>query len=552
MKDGFGAPYIKAWFGSIELTHTVESFKYISSEDDDEECDISIRTDDVTTPDQPAYQEGAMWTILWGWIGGAKSHVRKIWLYDLKWDFDDSQITGTLGFNEKGKSTKQRDSKKVYKGPTGIIPVLQDVAKIHGLTPVVETTDSNGKPLVIYPDDVRNELNLYFGAMAFNDDPNFQVSAFQLDLGPVPPSLVPLEPPGLLGGDTAPVGDFKVDWEKLRARSLSTNADFAAFPNMTPGLIALVRNFGWGNDIAMGNKTDKQVLDELGRKQPSGLYITDSTDDELRIKQRNFGQAPHRSYSFKGGDGELISFQPESKQKSKNGSGVNLNYDGWDKDNKTYFNGSANVGNDVELSETAQKTLVKYQKELARLNATSTIHDEDVYGYVGHMVESPIAADATARTIIIRTPVTLLDKKNALQATIDTFTSNNKGFNDPTKDNPYDTFSHASNNRQDSELNMNPGYLEAMGDPTILKGMILTVVGVSKKYSGNYYTTRVEHHMGGDKKYVIHCDIVRQGHNIKTNDSYIDYKDSGKSINKEIGSDGSKPNTRTIPMYQNP
>lgn len=511
MKDGFDAPYARAWFNGTEVPDTIESFKYISSEDDGEECEITIRSNDRKLPSEQRFQEGATWTVRWGWLGSKKSQTRLVYIYDIKWTFDDSGIQLTITSYERGKSLKQRENKKVFQGPCTLLDVAGQIASDHGLSAEFYA-DPN---FIQYP--TVDEIALQLKTFLANN-----------------PDVDPYSP-------------------------------FTGGKKFDPDITFLFQNLRVDPCISQGNKTDKQLLDELGKKQPNGQFIVDTTDDKMVIRKRDFSQDPIRSYKWADDSGELQAFEPESKQAAKNGAAVNMNYDGWDKENKTYFNGNSNVGSENNpdpdapapaLNETEKKTLAKYQKQV---NDLSTKAPDFVMGHLTMRLETDNRSDATSRVQNINQPYTVLDKLNALKETINTFTGkpNNKTFNDPTAKNPLDTFSGAANNRQLAELKMNPGYFEAIGDPVIAKGQIVTILGVSKKYSGNYYITRVEHTISGEKSYMIRADIVRQGHNIQTNSDYVPYTQTDQQINKDIGQPATDAiqgliNTRTLQTMQNP
>lgn len=521
MENGYAANFITAFYGNTPIQDRIESFKYSSSEDDDDNCEINIRTDDRNAPDRPEYQEGVVWTVIWGYINGAKSHVRKVYAYELKWEFDDQNILLTISFHEKGLTLKQRNAKTVFNN-TSIVDILHNAGKVHGLKTAVEIPGVNGGPpiKIFTTDELQASLKKFAAQQAALQQENktlFGTTDIQLE------DQVAIAPAINLGTEM----DNRALWR------------------------AMFENFGMYPSIAQGNKTDKQLLDELGKRQPGGQFITDTTDDEAVVKKRNFNQKPIRTYTWANGDGELQSFEPESKGKSKDGTSINMNYDGWDKTNKTYFNGDANVGN-PSLTDKQKETLAKFQKQYDAIKFTDPTK---ILGFKAINIEAGLKADATNRVQIIRTPVTILDKQTALKNTIEAFTDPtgmNKSINDPTVNNPTDAAAHADNLRDEANLKNNPGYIEAFGDPVIMKGKIITILGVSKKYSGNYYITKVDHVMGDKKAYMMHIDIVRQGHNIKTNGHFISNVAIGMPLNKEIGKHGPAEKNKTLSIKTNP
>src|SRR5882757_4425826 len=104
MKDGLASPFVKFFYNGKELQDRVESFKYKESEEDDECCEVNFRYDDRNMPDQPQFQEGAIWTVIYGYIGGVISPVRTIYLQEIKWEYDDQNLLLTASFTERAVS----------------------------------------------------------------------------------------------------------------------------------------------------------------------------------------------------------------------------------------------------------------------------------------------------------------------------------------------------------------------------------------------------------------------------------------------------------------
>lgn len=515
MKDGYGSPYAKCFFGGKEIPYPVESFSYTYAEDDDDNCEVNIRVEDRNAPDQKLFQEGAVWQVIWGWIGSTNSHKRTVVCYEIKWEFDSDVMLLTISFHEKGVSLKQRAVKDIHKGGN-IVSDLHEIGKTHGLKTSVVVPDSTGNDIKIPTTDSLSLACQQLAAFNAKRD-SIQTARFNTSRDNE------LELFALTGNAASPIKD----------------------PNVTS---AFVSNFTFASGLPQANKTDKQFLDEQGKKQPGGQFFLDTTDDEAVLKKRNFHQKPHRAYTWAGGDGELQAFQPESKGTSKDGASLNVEVDGWDKTNKTYFNGNSNVEDDSNLDDRSKATLAKYRKESAIL---ATKVPENFLGHFTIVPHQSFFADATRSNVPIKIQYTVLDKKTALDNTIDYFTNGgkNKPLNDPTIQNPKDALAAAANARQEAELKNNPGYFEAIGDPSIQKGQIITILGVSKKYSGNYYITKATHSISGDKPYMIECDIVRQGHNIKTSSDYVSVKQTTDELNKFLGIDGQKNKTRETPLY---
>lgn len=518
MKNGYAAPYVRAYFGGKEITYPIESFKYTYAEDDDDNCEINIRTNNRKAPDERMFQEGAIWNVIWGFIGGQNSHKRLIVCYEIMWEFDDNLLLLTISFHEKAISMKQRAVKDIHKSGN-IVSILHDMGKTHGV-----------KTSVIVPDDKGNEQKI---------DTTDEIAVWAQKLAEFNAQE--------LARKRAAFGDTPVNVLEL----FTATGNAAAIPQGIGDAQAasrFVNQFTFASPYPQANKTDKQLMDELGKRQPGGQYILDTTDDAAVLKKRNFNQKPHRAYTWAGGDGELQAFQPESKGAGKEGASLNMQVDGWDRNNKTYFSGDVNVGNEDSLDDRSKETLAKFRKQAEDLK---NVNDNYIVGAFGTTLNQSVSADNTRLGKTFFVPILAIQKKDALQNTIDYFTNGgkNKPFNDPTVNDPKAALANAANARQEAELKNNPGYFEAFGDPTIQKGMIITILGVSKKYSGNYYITHCDHIISGDKPYMIRCDIVRQGHNTKTNNAYIPLSQTTDQLNKYIGEQNAKEKKRQLSSF---
>jgi hypothetical protein len=515
MKEGYGAPYVKAFYAGQLIQDIIESFKYTSSEKtEDDGAEVNIRTADRFAPDKKAYQEGAVWTFVWGYIKGPQSPPKKVVINDVKVEYTNDNILITLGFTSQAFTTKQRSTNVVHEN-TNLVGIAHDLAKVHGVNAYVELPGGQSVR-VLTTDELRTSLKNFAKKMA---DKNAQDKK-------------------LFGTTDSDVVDQIADAE---ANS------FSGETQRRDQLREILTNFTPYSTMPQGNRSDRQLLDELGQRQPGGPYLVDTTDGDITIRKRNFNQAPVRTFTWGGTDGEVSKFCPEAKNKKKGGVSTNINFGGWDKANKTYFNSDVNLlnGNDNE-------SLSKFQKDTAPVK---DIADNVVLGHVSVRLESPIIADATNVVKVLSVPITAMDKKEAIQNTIDYFNTPdglNKQMNDPTTGTPGAGLDNAANLRNEAELSSNPGSLDAAGDPNIFKGQIITVKGVSKKHSGNWYVTKCVHEIDGYKPYEIKLEIVRQGASIKVNNQYKSAKETGKQVNNQTGATALNKKTRQLTFKSNP
>lgn len=543
MKDGQGAPYYKLFFDGREIQDRVESFKYKESEDDDECCEINVRHDDRFAADKPEYQEGAVWTAVFGFINGATSPMRKLYLQEIKWEYDDENLLVTLSFTERGVSLKQRSTSKVYT-KTSIIEILHDHCRVHGLTPLVEIPGQYIKPQQkpYTESGLANSQNIDVTALAnkvkkqpmqieitdsivkvLKDYAAQQVDKEELDktLFGTPQTDIRQSPSSSSSGANIPIPSNSGNRDNIRN---------------------LLTSFNTYGTIPQANRTDKQLLVELAKRQPDGPYFIDTQDDKAVLKRRHFDKPSHRTFNWANGDGELLAFQPESKNRAKKGTSVGMSVMVWDKKLKKWVSASTNADN-----ESNKNSLVVAQQKLDFLNKKLNDPTNSVNERVT-IKQFNLAHDNTNVVKILPARVAVLDQQAIVDDQVNKLQhpeTNNKNILDPTARNPKEALDNAGNARRDGELKNNPGYIEIIGDPSIHKGQIVTILGVSKKHGGNYYIKNVTHEIDGYKSYITRCDLVRQGINIKTNS----YRATDKTINKTVGPDEGS-NVHIIPTEQ--
>lgn len=336
------------------------------------------------------------------------------------------------------------------------------------------------------------------------------------------------------------------------------------------------------------NKTDFHVLEEEGRKETNGEWVPVTRDDSIILRKRNFAKKPLRSYILAQEDGELLSFDPETKNTNKLGSAVASIFSAWDAQQKTYLQGIKDMinNNSYMLAEYIKKSgflpnyspadaglinqypnykLKKKKGEEAIENQSNdllmskkkleeakkkgdgkAVAEEEAYlkkiaferprtrSTFGRRDQFGNAVDNTAVTINYMEGVTgeeLLEANEKAQLGVLNVN------HDETADNLKDAGGPATNNMGRSNLKRNPASALLWGNTDIEDGQILGFYGVGKKYSGNYYCSRSVHTIEDASGYTTSVEISREGHNIKANSNEKAIKESKKLINKEIGID---------------
>lgn len=548
MKDvlakGYGMPTVTAHFNGAQVDGEIGNFKYVYSEEEPDDCNFDIKGLTINHPDTPAFQERAKWVISWGYIGHPKK-TRVIFINDLDWSYDDEKVTCSIQGSDKAITLKQSSSNKIHKN-VNLIDLAKNMADKHDLSCSlgVEVSDSTNKAAGTLTEAEKKGKNFIEIIVASERKRKEATKTIYFPIGTAKTMSEGLkrQQESLDKLRKTPLGVMLPTEEQLKLDN-----GRGIYREQLDFVRTSIANLRRARDIPQGNKSDMQLLKEEAMKEQDQFMI-DTRDGGMVIRKRNFGQAPYKSYYYRREPGEVLSFKPLTSNKSRKGSSVNQNYSGWDKDNKRFFTGDANPINDK-----TQITLNKYQEELTALNK---LPDDAIIGVESNKKVFATATgntatggtDNTSTQMFIKAPITVIDRKNALQAVLDQFnqSGHNKGFHDPTANNPDDAFNHASNDRTNSELKKNHGTIKLLGDQDLESGKIITVLGVSKKHSGNYYITKCSHDISGD--YTVVCEIIRNGHNLKSKPNFTATK---KTINNIIGPTKKQAAPTTLPIISN-
>src|SRR5690606_40785037 len=66
--------------------------------------------------------------------------------------------------------------------------------------------------------------------------------------------------------------------------------------------------------------------------------------------------------------------------------------------------------------------------------------------------------------------------------------------------------------QSEKELDLNESQCEIVGDPTLIVGKVITIMGVGRRFSGNYYIFHVQHEIVPETGYKCYLRLYRTGH----------------------------------------
>lgn len=573
---GFGAPFIRFYHNGEDITtkfKAIKDFKYSYDEENDDELVIRVNCEKREEPDEPWCQEGAELTASWGFIKGPTIVSRKVWIRDIKWEMGKDLLLATITCSEKGTTLKNSTEKSVYTGKT-IVQIGADKANKHGLELEVDSFWDH-VDLSSYKDgNLDDALKLEY----YEQRNRVRIGKISKKGGPL---------------DADPGPQRYMDRQKI-SPVIQDNLARQTFP-IPPGSPAfnmndLLAKFKVHDSTPQGNRSDAQYLSDLARRDSNPHTLVETRDDKLIIRRRNFTQKPYRSYEYGGTSGELIQFNPESKKKRKEGGRNGMGFSGWDALNKTSFDGTADESSDPTLAKYMpiykyykflqdkgggrlvigrRKKLVtptiltpdstnltpgtsadendnikKWKEEIKR-NAYSTKNYTGVTN-PGNTGINRVGIGTSAYRIndYVKDLGDFLDRAKAQKAQKVKDMYNGLGLNPP------DAYSHANNARADAELKSNPATAQVWGDPKIQPGILITIIGVSKKYSGNYYVTKATHSIDTNNGYITDIEMVRQGHNIQT-EGDMPAETTNRTVNTQVGTKDSKGNVKQLNVTTN-
>lgn len=346
-------------------------------------------------------------------------------------------------------------------------------------------------------------------------------------------------------------------------------------------------------NIPQANKTDYHLLEEQGRREPKGEWQPVTRDDAIILRKRNFSKKPHRSYTYERDKGELLSFNPETKNKSTLGTSLASMFSAWDSANKKFI---AGIQDQMKLQ--LKGALARYWKATGLAlpedhlypNYSVEARDNRIVGLVNQIVDNEgksaktgktknvlghevdeyendfvayklvnqtssgqrndfgVTRDNTSKVLRGKVPVT---GEELYKAVKDATSGNLDNFHDETANNLDDAAGPSANNIGRNAMQRNPASALHWGDATLESGQVITYLGVGKKYEGNYLVIKCTHVIEEGSGFTVTTELAREGHNVKASENDMAVKKASKLINKEIGTDHNSMRRRTLQTRKN-
>lgn len=521
------------------------SLHYKMSEDEDELCEIEIESADRYVADKAVYREGKQLTVVWGWINGTVSNTRTVYIFDRDTEYhQDAKVQLKLICHERfavGKMDAPANKNLTQLKDNAPIVFSSNVIKNVKLQ--IEKGNPELKALI-----QKNNFNIGLTATPYGKNAqvvstyNGSMSTYYtlrnlLDRLPGGPYVMDSRDDVLLirtrdfkaaskktftwAGGTGELKRFKPCTKNRSTKASAAQVTVSTYDPKTKTATNVQAKSGTTKDVklANGNTLDIYIddINDLGPKRtqyyPDGrpkvkgpVYIPRSTDklftaaDIHGALQRDKAERAERDknaiLNINGGKPNII-LQTIKKNRDAGIKGFNRE----------------NPYNDFSNKEVDKGLIV--ERRIKTGNPNITLNKLYLGADDGKTFQGGNSRDNTA---IPHNNFGLIgDQKTINKAAM-------------SNDNAEKAAAHAENMQKDAELESNPATAELIGQPEIEIGQIVTILGVSKLHSGNYYISECEHVLK-DTEYDLNLTkLLRHGVNDIGTTHYKKTKKKGKKV----------------------
>lgn len=522
----YGTPMVWVFDGKKEilldengdvLNKYITKFVYHSKEEEDEECTIEFYIPEVGMLDLDYFNQDRVLFVQWGYITpystAIKSPIRKIAIRDIETQYDSNGIKVTLTCTDITSYLKSIANRKIAKY-SKVDPHDSELLRLktRELQTRIDLIEASAK-----------------GNFSVSEITNLNITHTGKDGRTYQAQLS-------YGKDGKPIYEPYV---KGSDREYYKKPD-SSYNNRARSKIDKTKNSRAEEAIKAHLDTlryEESIKDKA--KADEGKIIVDGTDDIITIKRRDFNQPIWRSFTYMSEPGIIKSFKPRTltrleKKDISATTSVNpykkrventdlLSIDS--KDLEKYIEGNSNgqlstdtgdiIGKLNRKSlEIKEPTLKAYYKDMWE--------SSDVSKYDPMTFSSRVPADSWSYdTPLISTEINEygVPSLKPVEGRITIPTS--KMFPSPYW-NDFKKYSiETLKSRYGAATPKLTGYtiektirkyeavLEVLGDPSIVKGKVISLNGFSKKDSGKYYILKVRHEITVGSEYVTKIDLMQ-------------------------------------------
>lgn len=504
LPEGYGMPL--AWlytpsgdvlrdFDNTPITKYVESFEYEYAEEEDDTCDIKLKLPNVNSLDLPYFQQDVVLHVQWGFMLNngkvIKSPVRKVAIRDLTTAYTTGGIDLTLECTDLVSYMKGFRSKTV-----------RSDSRALKVSRAVDKSEDNFMDWLKEVNDGRYTATYTKGKDVVRLDLNGRMQNAQQD---------------------PRTGTYKIAIDNARVQK-----DF--MPNLKVGKI-----------IKGKSKTITQAIEDQLKLQADiengggGKPIMDTTDNNIHIKHRNFDQPIFKTYIWAKGNGEVIKFDSNtSTRATKEDSATSTGVDPFRKEVKTTT---------VETADTSKNDYKKIQEaDFSKLdfsngnNARTALLDkpykptdetlnswlEDARNVFKYNIENPLNQKELPdlRYVINKefvndpvmgtktSPIFVKVPSRQILNSPDFIALNSQVSKDIRAQ--YRKAASIGGTIIDKIQRKYEGTIEVIGDPSLIKGKIINITGLSRLDNGKWYITRCRHTIKMAEGYMVSMDVMKK------------------------------------------
>lgn len=229
----------------------------------------------------------------------------------------------------------------------------------------------------------------------------------------------------------------------------------------------------WDN-IPQGNKSDIKFLEYLAEREEGGNWITYIRNKQLYFVKRGLETHSVRTYVYGDGNSGIISFEPEQKENTKQSASAHTTaVNAVNPLTGEATNADKNASND---SQTSLSTYVvdarntSYKKQVKQ--ETEVNNDTSGVPPMGNSFQEPVRNENEAKNL-------------------------------------------AQSKKSSGNLSTLEAKLDIEGSPLLSPNTIITMKGVAKAHSGNWFVKKVVHNISSSG-YITSVDLSKNGTNIGT------------------------------------
>ena len=533
-------PYIKLYGSNgVVFPYEPDTFKYTYKEEGDDECTLTFNSANPYLADNPYLQEGQRLIVEWGYNSTQERVSRTVIIFDTVTSYGEEGIQLTLTCHEKFTLTK------INRSSTSVGETLK---------PTTRDTQT-----LVLGFDVLNQVSIEV------EKGNKELEGLLKSAGiEVKNNKVAVNSAGWVDNKTSSALGYQSNQNVGLEHSSGTQVNERA-KDIKPSMERIY--------FSPNTSTYKLLVDVL-KRLPGGPYIVESRDERVTIKSRDFSKAPTKSYTYRGEDGELLSMQPQTKNRRKSHAASKTSSTGWDPKSKKAFTSNSNKRSGVTLADGNTQNSVIYSLWFNRFQdrhaATPTMNNQfsmpirkkqepipekQFSNYGPDWWYNELARNERANRVDFskskmaelggKLPTYRPEDEEETTTTFEvweiggvtpgsldgTVGARDNARVDMKRPKPLlpsrpgtpekksllgsekkeRVTAHAKNTRENKELENNPASAVVVGNPYLESGQIITFLGLAKKHSGNYYVKSVEHSIDSSGYLTTISEMVRQG-----------------------------------------